>query len=74
MKPEEELRKNVKILSDAAINQYNRAEKFKQLLVDIIKKQSNMQDYGHPQFHEFQEYLSDVLIEMYEIEGLNMEE
>jgi len=60
----------IDILAAAAVKNFERAEQFKQLLIDIIKKQSEMQDYGHPQFHEFQEYLSDVLIEVCEIEGL----
>tara|TARA_R110002012_G_C11549250_1_gene602292 strand:+ start:310 stop:525 length:216 start_codon:yes stop_codon:yes gene_type:complete len=66
----EELGSKVEILGEAANRHYERAEKFKQMLIDIIKKQSEMQDYGHPQFHEFQEYLSDMLIEICEIEGL----
>ncbi len=66
----EELGSKVEILAEAANKHYERAEKFKQMLIDIIKKQSEMQDYGHPQFHEFQEYLSDMLIEICEIEGL----
>jgi hypothetical protein len=60
----------IDILAAAAVKNFERAEQFKTLLIDIIKKQSEMQDYGHPQFHEFQEYLSDVLIEICEIEGL----
>ena len=67
----EELGSKVEILAGAANKHFERAEKFKQLLINIVKKQSEMQDYGHPQFHEFQEYLSDVLIEVCEIEGLD---
>tara|TARA_R100000008_G_C3562483_1_gene157069 strand:- start:1060 stop:1278 length:219 start_codon:yes stop_codon:yes gene_type:complete len=67
----EELGEKVEILAEAANRHYDRAEKFKQLLIDIIQKQSDMHDYGHPQFHEFQEYLSDVLVDICEIEGLD---
>ena len=48
----EELGEKVEILAEAANRHYDRAEKFKQLLIDIIQKQSDMHDYGHP-MHTF---------------------
>ena len=64
-------KKKIDVLASAAVRNYERAEKFKEMLMQIIRKQSEMQDYGHPQFNEFQEYLSDVLVEICEIEGLD---
>tara|TARA_Y100001963_G_C6583126_1_gene354419 strand:+ start:239 stop:445 length:207 start_codon:yes stop_codon:yes gene_type:complete len=64
-------KEKIDVLSSAAVRNYERAEKYKEMLMQIIRKQSEMQDYGHPQFNEFQEYLSDVLVEICEIEGLD---
>jgi hypothetical protein len=60
----------IDILAAAAVKNFERAEKYKQIILDIVKKQSEMIDYGHPDFGEFQIYLSDVLVEVCEIEGL----
>ena len=61
----------IDILAAAALRNFERAEKYKQIILDIVKEQSNMKDCGcDHQFGEFQIYLSDVLVEVCEIEGL----
>jgi hypothetical protein len=64
------MKDKLEILGEAAHRHFYRAEKYKQIILDIVKKQSEMIDYGHPDFGEFQIYLSDVLVEVCEIEGL----
>ena len=59
------------ILAVAAVEHFERAEKYKQIILDIVKEQSGMKDCGcNHQFGEFQIYLSDVLVEICEIEGI----
>ena len=57
-------------LIESTTRHFERAEKYKQIILDIVKKQSLMSNYGNPEFDRFQEYLSDVLVEICEIEGL----
>jgi hypothetical protein len=65
------MRDKLEILGEAAHRHFNRAERYKQIILDIVNQQSLMRDCGcGPDFGEFQIYLSDVLVEICEIEGI----
>ena len=57
-------------LIESTKRHFERAERYKEIILDIVRRQSLMPNYGNPEFDNFQEYLSDVLVEVCEIEGL----
>lgn len=65
---DEYIENKLKIVTEAAHNHYNRAEDYKNLLVDVIKNADKMDRFQPRTVDRFNDYLSNAVIRMAQIE------